>query len=152
MSVPKRLYKYCVLGCTNEHRSRHNLLPSEPRTLWLNFTFEGKSRKKSVTSLNCLGINTNALCAILSSRQRKCWLIAKVIIVSACFHWCCLQVLSEWSWIGMWYLKVAYESNVSRSFEVVEQIIRSGTYKVCDSMRPAMLLFLSHSAPRLCNS
>ncbi len=31
----------CVLGCSNEHRSLHNLPPSEPRTLWLNFIFEG---------------------------------------------------------------------------------------------------------------
>ncbi len=49
-------------------------------------------------------------------------------------------------------VKVAYKSNVSRSLEVVELIIRSGTYKVCDSMRPAMLLFLSRCASCLCNS
>ncbi len=29
MSAPKRLYKCCVLGFTGEHRSRHNLLPSD---------------------------------------------------------------------------------------------------------------------------
>ncbi len=39
MSAPKRLYKCCVLGCANEHRSRHNLSLSEPRTLWLKFIF-----------------------------------------------------------------------------------------------------------------
>ncbi len=52
MSAPKRLYKCCVLGCTNEHRSNHNLPSSEPRTLWLNFIFfEGNIlEKKSVTS------------------------------------------------------------------------------------------------------
>ncbi len=42
----------------------------------------------------------------------------------------------------MWWLKVAYESNVSLSLEFVELIITSGTYTVCDSMpcimRPAM--------------
>ncbi len=39
-----------------------------------------------------------------------------------------------------------------RILEVVELMIRSVTSKVCDSVRPAMLLFLSHRAPRLCNS
>ncbi len=71
----------------------------------------------------------------------------------ACFHWCFFH---EWSWIGMWWLKVAYESNVSWSLEFVELIITSGTYKVCDTMpwtmRPAMLLILSRCAPCLCNS
>ncbi len=37
MSAPKRLFKCCVLGCTNEHMSLHRLPPSEPRTLWLRF-------------------------------------------------------------------------------------------------------------------
>ncbi len=64
---------------------------------------------------------------------------AKATIVSVCFHWCGLH---EWSWIGMWWLKVAYESNVSRSLQFVELIITSGTYNVSDSMpctiRPAM--------------
>ncbi len=46
MSVPKSYYKCCVLGCTNEHRSLHNLPSSEPRTLWLNFIFEGNILEK----------------------------------------------------------------------------------------------------------
>ncbi len=45
-----------------------------------------------------------------------------------------------------------YESNVSRLLEFVELMITSGTYKVCDSMRPAMLIFLTCRAPSLCNS
>ncbi len=49
---------------------------------------------------------------------------AKATIVSVCIHWCCLH---EWSWIGMWWLKVAYESNESRSLQFVELIITSGT-------------------------
>ncbi len=62
----------CVLGCTNEHRSLHNRPPSEPRTLCLNFIFEGNiPEKKSVTSHICLGINTNASCTNVSSRQSK---------------------------------------------------------------------------------
>ncbi len=94
MSVPKRLYECCVLGCTNEHRSRHNLPSSELRTLWLNFIFEGNiPEKKSVTSPKCLGINTNASCVNVSSigfpnclSERASWhsvrLTAKAIIVS----------------------------------------------------------------------
>ncbi len=71
MSAPKRFYECCVLGCTNEHRSRHNLLPSEPRTLWLNLFSKEISQKKSVTSPKRLGINTNASCTNVSSRQSK---------------------------------------------------------------------------------
>ncbi len=37
MSAPKRLFKCCVLWCTNEHGSLHWLPPSELRTLWLSF-------------------------------------------------------------------------------------------------------------------
>ncbi len=33
--------------------------------------------------------------------------------------------------------------HMSRLLEVIELVIRSGTYKVCDSMRPALLLFVS---------
>ncbi len=47
---------------------------------------------------------------------------------------------------------VVVKSNVSRSLQFVELIITSGTYKVCDSMRPAMLLFVLRCSPRLCNS
>ncbi len=47
MSAPNRHCKCCVLGCTNEHRSRHNLPPSEPRTLWLNLIFEGNIPEKN---------------------------------------------------------------------------------------------------------
>ncbi len=61
----------CVLGCSNEHRSLHNLPPSEPRTLWLNFIFEGNIPEKLVTSPIYLGINTNASCTNVSSRQSK---------------------------------------------------------------------------------
>ncbi len=47
MSVPKKLFKCCVLGCTNEHRSLHRLPPSEPlRTLWLNFIVQGNVWEK----------------------------------------------------------------------------------------------------------
>ncbi len=36
--------------------------------------------------------------------------------------------------------------------EFVKLIITSGPYKVCDSMRPAMLLLISHFYPCLCNA
>ncbi len=67
-----------------------------------------RPRPQSLTSL----INTNALCANVSSRQSKCIIfcfpnclpikrflalfkdnVAKATIVSDCFHWCCLHVL-----------------------------------------------------------
>ncbi len=96
--------------------------------------------KKSVKSPIHVGINTNASCANVSSRQSirrlfsklpfwKSFLAlckaneAKATIVSVCFHWCGLH---EWWWIGMWWLKVAYESKVSWSFQFVELIITSG--------------------------
>ncbi len=56
-------------------------------------------------------------------------MMLKLPLSLVCFHWCCLH---EWLW--MWYLKVAYESIVSRSYEFVELIIMSGTSKVCDSI------------------
>ncbi len=125
------------------------------------------SRKKIYKVPNTCRDQYNALCVNVSSRQSnsitrlffklpfwKSFLAlckandAKATIVSVCVHWCCLH---EWSWIGMWWLKVPYEINVSRSLEFVELIITSGTYKVCDSMpctmRPAMLLFFSRHAP-----
>ncbi len=76
MSAPKRLFKYCVLGCTNEHRSLHRLPPSEPlRTRWLSFFRHACLKKcpgkKTVKSPIRLGINTNTLCANVSSRQSK---------------------------------------------------------------------------------
>ncbi len=71
---------------------------------------------------------------------------AKATIVTVCFHWCCLH---EWSWIGMLWLKVAYESNVSRSLEFVELIITSGSYKVCDSMRPAISFLSNDASPEI---
>ncbi len=65
MSAPKRLFKCCVLGCTNEH-SLHRLPPPERRTLSKEMYW-----KKSVKSPIRVGINTNSSCADVSSRQSK---------------------------------------------------------------------------------
>ncbi len=71
MSAPKRLFKCCVLGCIG-HRSLHRLPPSEPRTLWLNLILLGNVlEKKLVNSPILVGINTNASCTNVNSRQSK---------------------------------------------------------------------------------
>ncbi len=70
MSVPTRLFKCCVLGCINEHRRLHRTPPSEQRSL--SFIVLGNVlEKKSVKSPIRVGINTNSLCADVSSRQSK---------------------------------------------------------------------------------
>ncbi len=47
MSAPERLFKCCVLGCTNEHRSLYRLPPSELRTLWLSLIDRGNVLEKN---------------------------------------------------------------------------------------------------------
>ncbi len=138
-----------------EHKSSHNLPSSEPKDTVAKSHFRGKyPGKKNVKSPKYLGINTNASCMNVSSRKSKYHALfskfpfwkrfchsVRLVMLSyhcLCFHWCCLH---QWSWIGMWWLKVAYESNLSRLLEFVELIITSETYKICDSMRLAMLLF-----------
>ncbi len=70
MSAPKRIFKCCVLGCTNERSSLHRLPPSEPEDTVVKFHCLRKCpRKKSVKSPIRVEINTNALCANVSSRQ-----------------------------------------------------------------------------------
>ncbi len=56
-----------------EHRSLHRLPLSEPlRTLWLSFIVYGNvPEKKTVKSPVRVGINSNALCVNVSSRQSK---------------------------------------------------------------------------------
>ncbi len=72
MSAPKRLFKCCVLGCTNERSSLHRLPPSEPEDTVVKFHCLRKCPgKKSVMSPIRVEINTNALCANVSFRQSK---------------------------------------------------------------------------------
>ncbi len=143
MSAPKRLFKCCVLGCTSEHRSLYKSPPSEQRTLWLSLIKE-MSQKKSVKSPIHVGINTkNFVCARqLQTKQvshfcfpncpseRDSWHSVRLMTLKLPMSLFSL-VLSSWM-IGMWLLKVAYGSNVSRSLQFVELIITSGTYNVCD--------------------
>ncbi len=71
MSAPKRLFKCCVLGSTNEYRSLHWLPPSELRTLWSFIVWGNVPENKSLKSPIRVGINTNASCVNVSSGQSK---------------------------------------------------------------------------------